>query len=65
MSFVMEQSLTKTEAAQLCRVNVRTLERWARAGIGPRQIRVGVRAKRYLKTEVEAYLRDGEQEASA
>lgn len=54
------QSLTRAETARLCRVSVRTLERWARAGIGPRQIQVGVRQKRYLLDEVREYLRTGE-----
>jgi DNA-binding transcriptional MerR regulator len=64
MSTVMEQEhlLTKAETAALCRVNVRTLERWARAGVGPRQIQVGLRQKRYNRADVEAYLRTGEQQ---
>lgn len=58
-------SLTRSETAGLCRVTVRTLERWARAGIGPRQIQVGLRQKRYLREEVEQYLRTGEKAESS
>lgn len=35
---------------------VRTLERWAKRGIGPRPIRIGPRLVRYHPTEVDAWL---------
>lgn len=36
-------------------VTVRTLERWARAGIGPKPIKLGPRVIRYYRAEVEAW----------
>lgn len=52
----MEQDLIlKSETARLFRVSVRTLERWARAGIGPTPIKVGPRLVRYDRAEVDHY----------
>ena len=53
--------LTKPQVAELLGVSVRTLERWANRGVGPRQILIGPRSKRYLKGEVLDYLRHGER----
>jgi excisionase family DNA binding protein len=65
MSSVMERSvLTKAETAELCRVTVRTLTRWAQRGVGPRQIRVGLQT-RYNRADVEEYLRTGERGKAA
>jgi predicted DNA-binding transcriptional regulator AlpA len=59
------EDLTKGEVASLLRVSARTLERWARAGIGPRQILIGPRLVRYDRTEVLQYRRTGERRESA
>lgn len=61
----MEQKVTKAEAAKILDVHVRTLERWARAGLGPRQIPLGPRLVRYDRDEVLEYLRTGEHRGSA
>ena len=53
--------LTKPQVAELLGVSVRTLERWANQGVGPRQILIGPRSKRYLRQEVLDYLRHGER----
>ncbi|WP_369294095.1 helix-turn-helix transcriptional regulator [Micromonospora sicca] len=45
-------------------VSVRTLERWAQQGIGPRPVKAGPRFVRYRASEVEAWL-DQAQEAVA
>lgn len=47
--------LTREETAHLCRVSVSTLERWARAGIGPKPIKMGPRLVRYIRDEVDQY----------
>ena len=57
--------LTKAQAAQLVGVSVRTLERWARAGIGPTPRRHGPRLVRYDEAETLAYLQTGERQESA
>jgi phage terminase Nu1 subunit (DNA packaging protein) len=64
---VMEQdlNLTKVETADLLKISVRTLERWARAGIGPRQIPFGPRLVRYNRDEVLEYRRTGERREAA
>lgn len=64
MSPEMKEHLTKPQVAELLGVSVRTLERWANRGVGPRQILIGPRSKRYLKAEVLGYLRHGERRAA-
>jgi len=44
------------EVAKYLRVDLRTLQRWARAGIGPRPIRLGPRIVRYHPRDVEDWL---------
>lgn len=46
----------RVSVAKRCGVTVRTLERWARAGIGPEPIRLGPRIVRYCDAEVSAWL---------
>jgi predicted DNA-binding transcriptional regulator AlpA len=58
-----EQMLNKVEAAQLLGVSVRTLERWGRAGIGPRPVKHGPRLVRYCSRDVQSYRLHGEQRA--
>lgn len=48
--------LTKAQFAGLLGVSLRTLERWARAGIGPRPRKIGPRLVRYDPDEVERFL---------
>ncbi|MFE5852519.1 helix-turn-helix transcriptional regulator [Streptomyces sp. NPDC056500] len=55
------QKLTKAQAAQLLGISVRTLERWGRAGFGPRPQKHGPRLIRYDQAEVLEYQRNGEQ----
>ncbi|EGE43205.1 helix-turn-helix domain-containing protein [Streptomyces sp. SID4928] len=55
------QKLTKAQAAELLDISVRTLERWGRAGFGPRPQRHGPRLVRYDEAEVLRYQRNGEQ----
>lgn len=60
-----EGDLTRREYAQLARVHVTTVDRWARTGIGPRPRKVGPRLVRYNRAEALAFLRDGEYQESA
>ncbi|MFD3525051.1 helix-turn-helix transcriptional regulator [Streptomyces sp. NPDC058653] len=55
------EKLTRPEFARMARVDVSTVKRWARKGIGPRPIRLGPRVIRYDKAEVRAYLNQGEE----
>lgn len=57
--------MTKAEVAALYRISIRTLERWARAGIGPRPIQRGPRLVRYDQDEVLSYRRSGEDRETA
>ncbi|MFF7192643.1 helix-turn-helix transcriptional regulator [Streptomyces sp. NPDC008079] len=57
--------LTRGEYAALARVHRDTVKRWARQGIGPRPRKIGPRLVRYSRTEVLAYLRDGESQEPA
>lgn len=50
--------LTGAEFAELAKVTLRTIRRWAAHGIGPRPRRPpGSRLVRYRRSEVEAWLR--------
>lgn len=51
-----DELLPRDETARILTVGVRTLERWAKAGIGPRSIKVGPRAVRYRRSEVSEWL---------
>lgn len=55
-----EHELTRNEVAGSLRLSVRTLERWAKQGIGPRPIKRGPRLIRYSAAEVEEYRRSGD-----
>ncbi|MGW1503748.1 helix-turn-helix transcriptional regulator [Streptomyces mirabilis] len=55
------QKLTKAQTAELLDISVRTLERWGRAGFGPKPQKHGPRLVRYDEDEVLAYRRKGEQ----
>ncbi|WP_093721017.1 helix-turn-helix transcriptional regulator [Streptomyces sp. DI166] len=57
--------LSKAQTAALFKVSVRTLERWAQAGIGPTPLKHGPRLVRYDNDEVLDYLRNGELRESA
>lgn len=59
------QKLTKAQTAELLDISVRTLERWGRAGFGPRPQKHGPRLVRYDEDEVLAYRREGERRVSA
>lgn len=59
------QFLTKAQTAKLVGVSVRTLERWARAGVGPTPRKHGPRLVRYDRDETLAYLQTGENRESA
>lgn len=58
------QFLTKPQTAELIGVSVRTLERWARAGIGPTPRKHGPRLVRYDRDEALVYLQTGERQES-
>lgn len=60
MSTVTAHFLSKAQTAALLKVSVRTLERWARADVGPTPLRHGPRLVRYDSGEVLNYLRTGE-----
>jgi len=51
-----DELLLRADTSRLLKVGVRTLERWASAGIGPRPIKVGPRAVRYRRSEVRDWL---------
>lgn len=57
-----QDQLTKAEAAERLEVSPRTLERWARLGIGPQPIKRGPRLVRYDATQVERFRRSGMRE---
>lgn len=57
--------LTRPDAASRLGVSVRTLERWARMGWGPRPIKRGPRLVRYDAVEVDEYRRTGDLAKSA
>lgn len=59
------QKLTKSQTAELLEISVRTLERWGRAGYGPKPQKHGPRLVRYDADEVMAYRREGERQVSA
>ncbi|MFC4092510.1 MULTISPECIES: helix-turn-helix transcriptional regulator [Micromonospora] len=59
-----DQLLRRPTVALRLDVSVRTLERWAQQGIGPRPVKAGPRFVRYRASEVEAWL-DQAQEAVA
>jgi predicted DNA-binding transcriptional regulator AlpA len=60
-----EGDLTRREYAELARVHVTTVQRWARAGIGPRPRKVGPRLVRYNRAEVLAFLHRDQRRESA
>lgn len=62
---MMAQFLTKTQTARLYCISVRTLERWARAGIGPTPLKHGPRLVRYDRDDALSYLRTGERRETA
>lgn len=59
------QKLTKAQTAELLDISVRTLERWGRAGFGPKPQKHGPRLVRYDEDEVLVYRREGERRVSA
>lgn len=48
--------LTRTEVARQLEIHTGTLERWARAGIGPRVQKLGPRLVRYAQADVDDWL---------
>ena len=48
--------LTTQEAAQLLRLKPCTLDRWRHTGNGPKFVKVGGRAVRYLRKDLEDFL---------
>jgi predicted DNA-binding transcriptional regulator AlpA len=53
--------LTRGEFAALARVHRRTLELWAAQGFGPRPVRHGPKLIRYHRSEVQTWLREGDE----
>ncbi len=51
-----EQLLLRSEVAGIYQLGVRTLERWARQGIGPAPVRIGPRAIRYRRSDIVRWL---------
>jgi predicted DNA-binding transcriptional regulator AlpA len=55
-----DQLLSRAAVAERVGVAVRTIERWARDGIGPKPIKLGPRVIRYRASDIEEWLkRDG------
>jgi excisionase family DNA binding protein len=50
-----DELFTKSEVADLLRVSVRTLDRWAAAGEGPRETRLG-QTVRYAESDVKRWM---------
>ncbi|MFF0243970.1 helix-turn-helix transcriptional regulator [Streptosporangium sandarakinum] len=48
--------LRRRDVAHICGVGVRTLERWAKQGIGPQPLKMGPRLVRYRRGDVERWL---------
>lgn len=55
LAMTEQDQLTRVEASVVLDVSVRTLERWAQAGIGPQPIKRGPRLVRYNAAEVRAF----------
>jgi hypothetical protein len=56
----MEELLNRKDAAAYLKVSVSSLERWEKAGIGPRITRIGRRPK-YRRRDLDDYLSRGER----
>ncbi|MFD3972928.1 helix-turn-helix transcriptional regulator [Streptomyces cyaneofuscatus] len=54
------EMVPRSEFARMARVDISTVKRWARQGVGPRPRRLGPRVIRYDRSEVIAYLNQGE-----
>jgi excisionase family DNA binding protein len=52
----VEELLTEKELASLLKVSARTLRAWRDAGEGPPAIKIGRRAIRYRRSDVERWL---------
>lgn len=52
----LSRLLTRSEVARLLAVDVSTLSRWSKQGIGPRCIRLEGHTVRYAAADVAAYL---------
>jgi excisionase family DNA binding protein len=53
----VEELLTEKELAGLLKVSARTLRAWRDAGEGPPALKIGRRAIRYRRSDVEEWLR--------
>ena len=51
-----ERLFLQQEAAEYLRVGVRTLQRWAREGIGPPSIKLPSGGRRYRKSDLDHWL---------
>jgi excisionase family DNA binding protein len=51
--------MTAHEFAAEVQVSVDTVRRWARTGVGPRPVRLGCRAVRYRRVDVDAWIATG------
>jgi excisionase family DNA binding protein len=51
--------MTEQELAAYCRVNLETVRRWRREGIGPPVLWAGPRRPRYRRAEVDEWLERG------
>lgn len=59
--------LTDTEAAAILNLGVRTLRNWRCNGLGPRWVKIGLRAVRYHRRDIAAFIEaanDGERGAA-
>lgn len=46
----------ETQAAKLLNVSVKTLQRWRCEGVGPRFVKVGARAVRYVRADLITFI---------
>ncbi len=51
--------MTAHEFAAEVQVSIDTVRRWARTGVGPRPVRLGCRAVRYRRVDVDAWIATG------
>jgi hypothetical protein len=61
---VLPEWLTPRQTGEYLHVNVNTLYKWRQLGVGPNWHRLGAKAIRYQRADVDAYLKSHAQEGA-
>lgn len=61
LAVLLDRRLTQRQVAELAGVDVRTVRRWAASGLLKQDTPKGTRLARYRLSEVERFLRGGEE----